>query len=157
MSSTLRFLQVFALGTWVGSIIYFSSVVAQAAFRVLSSADEAGRLVGFTISGLHHLGVIAAVVYLLASLALARSFRALARPASIGVILMLLLTLGSQRIAIPRMDALRARMGSVEQTPASNPLRAEFDRLHGISVDLEGGVLLIGLAALFLTVRDMRR
>ena len=152
MSGILRFLQVFALGTWVGSILYFSAVVAQAAFRVLSSADEAGRLVGFTLGGLHTLGVIAAVVYLVASLALARSFGALARPAAIGVILMLLLTLGSQRIVIPRMDGLRAKMGSVEQTPPSNPLRAEFDRLHGISVDIEGAVLLIGIAALFLTV-----
>ena len=153
MTNVLRFLQVFALGTWVGSIIYFSAVVAQAAFRVLASTDEAGRLVGFTLGGLHYLGVIAAVIYLVASVALARSFRGLAQPAAIGVILMLLLTLASQRIVIPRMDALRARMGSVEQTPSSNPLRAEFNRLHGISVKLEGGVLLIGLAALFLTVR----
>jgi hypothetical protein len=45
-------------------------------------------------------------------------------------------------------------MGSVVATPASNPLRAEFDRLHGISVKLEGAVLLIGFAALFLTVRE---
>jgi membrane-bound metal-dependent hydrolase YbcI (DUF457 family) len=154
MSNILRFLQVFALGTWVGSIIYFSAVVAQAAFRVLSTQDEAGRLVGFTLGGLHSLGVVAAVVYLVASLALARSFRGLVQPAAIGVILMLVLTLASQRIVIPKMDALRAQMGSVEQTPASNPLRKEFDRLHGISVNLEGGVLLLGLAALFLTVRS---
>ena len=73
------------------------------------------------------------------------------RPAALGVILMLLLTLASQRIVIPRMDVLRAQMASVDATPANDPRRAEFDRLHGISVDLEGGVLLIGLVALFLT------
>jgi hypothetical protein len=55
------------------------------------------------------------------------------------------------------MLALRTEMGSVVATPASNPLRAEFDRLHGISVKLEGSVLLIGFAALFLTVREMIR
>lgn len=154
MNNFLRFLQVFALGAWLGSIIYFSTVVAQGAFRVLPTLDDAGRLVGFTLGGLHWLGVIAAMVYLVASVGLERSIRALAWPAAAGVILMLMLTLVSQRIVIPRMDVLRARMGSVAATGAGNPLRAEFDRLHGISVSLEGAVVLIGIASLFFTVRS---
>ena len=156
MSHILRFLRVFALGTWVGSIIYFSAVVAQGAFATLHR-DDAGTLVGYTLGGLHYLGVIAAVIYLAASLGLSRSPRGLARPAAIGVFVMLLLTFASQRIVIPRIDNLRAQMGSVDATPASNPLRAEFDRLHGVSVDLEAGVLLVGLVALFLTVRSESR
>jgi hypothetical protein len=154
MNNFLRFLQMLALGAWVGSIIYFSAVVTQGAFRVLPTLDDAGRLVGFTLDGLHWLGVIAAVIYLLATLALARSVTALARPAALGVLSMLLLTLVSQRIVIPRMDVLSAQMGSVAATGAGNPLRVEFDRLHGISVNLEAAVLLIGIAALFLTVRS---
>jgi uncharacterized membrane protein YciS (DUF1049 family) len=153
MNHFLRFLQVFALGTWVGSIIYFSAVVAQGAFRVLATVDDAGRLVGFTLGGLHWLGVIAAVVYLAASVLLERSIKPLAKPAAAGVIAMLMLTLVSQRIVIPRMDVLRAEMGS---TSATNPLRVEFDRLHGISVNLEGTVLLIGIASLLFTVRTDR-
>jgi hypothetical protein len=150
MSHILRFLRVFALGTWVGSIIYFVAVLTRGAFAVLTR-DQAGLLVGFTLGGLHQLGVIAAVVYLIASIGLGRSLRALARPAALGVILMMLLTLASQRIVIPRMDVMRVEMSSVDATPANDPRRAEFDRLHGISVNLEGGVLLVGLAALFLT------
>jgi hypothetical protein len=153
MTNFLRFLQVFALGAWVGSIIYFSAVVAQGAFRTLPTIDDAGRLVGFTLGGLHSMGVIAAVIYVVASLALGRSLKALVQPAAIGVILMLILTLVSQRIVIPRMDLLRAQMGSVAATAVGSPLRVEFDRLHGVSVNLEGAVLLIGIAALFLTVR----
>jgi hypothetical protein len=154
MNTFLRFLQVFALGAWVGSIIYFSAVVAQGAFRTLPTVDDAGRLVGFTLGGLHYMGVIAAVIYLVASVALGRSFRALGQPAAISVILMLAMTLVSQRIVIPRMDVLRAQMGSVAATAASNPLRLEFDRLHGVSVKLESAVLLVGIASLFLTVRS---
>ncbi len=154
MTNFLRFLQVFALGAWVGSIIYFSAVVAQGAFRTLPTIDDAGRLVGFTLGGLHWMGVICAVIYLAASLVLGRSPKALAQPAAIGVILMLVMTLVSQQVVIPRMDALRAQMGSVAATAASDPLRAEFDRLHGVSVNLEGAVLLIGIVALFLTVRS---
>lgn len=93
MNNFLRFLQVFALGTWVGSILYFSAIVTQGAFRVLPTIDDAGRLVGFTLSGLHWLGVIAAIVYLAATLGLERSVKAVARPAAAGVIIMLVLTL----------------------------------------------------------------
>ena len=153
MNNFLRFLQAFALGAWVGSILYFSAVVTQGAFRVLPSIDDAGRLVGFTLGGLHWLGIVAAAVYLTATLALERSPKALARPAAAGVILMLVLTVGSQRVAIPRMDALREQMGSVVATAPGNPLRAEFDRLHSVSVYLESAVLLVGLAALFFTIR----
>jgi hypothetical protein len=154
MTNILRFVQVFALGTWVGSIFYFSAAVAPGAFRVLSSQDQAGALVQFTLGRLHTLGVVAGLLYLFASIGLAQSFKGLIRPAAIGVVLMLLLTVTSQNFVMRRMIALRTEMGSVVATPASNPLRAEFDRLHGISVKLEGAVLLIGFAALFLTVRE---
>jgi hypothetical protein len=153
MNSFLRFVKVLTLGAWLGSIIYFVAVVTRGAFAVLAR-DQAGLMVGFTLGGLHQLGMVAAVVYLVAALAAGKSLHALVRPAAIGVILMLGLTLASQRIVIPRMDVLRTQMVSVDATPLSDPKREEFDRLHGISVDLEGGVLLIGLVALFLTVRE---
>ena len=155
MTHILRFLKMFALGTWVGAIIYFV-VITQGVFGVLPR-DQAGVLVGYSLGRLHWMGVIAAVVFLVASVALAKSLKALVRPAALGVILMLLLTLASQRIVIPRMDMLREQMGSVDATSPGNPLRIEFDRLHGDSVDLEGAVLLIGLVSLFLTVRERRQ
>ena len=135
MSNVLAFLRVFALGTWVGSIVYFVAVVTRGAFAVLTR-DQAGLLVGFTLCGLHQLGIIAAVVYLVATLALGRSLQALVQPAALGVILMLLLTLYSQRIVIPRMAVLRTDMGSVDTTPGTDPRRAEFDELH---CDLRAG------------------
>jgi hypothetical protein len=60
----------------------------------------------------------------------------------------------SQYGVIARMDVLRAQMGSVAATPAENPLRSSFDRLHQYSVWLESIVLLSGLTALFLTARQ---
>jgi len=157
MTNFCRFVQALALGAWIGAIIFFAGVVTRGAFAVLSSRDEAGALVGFTLAGLHEMGVIAAVIYLVAAVGMARSWRGLGKPAAFAVILMLALTLTSQRIVIPRMDALRAEMGSVDATATSNPLRAEFDRLHGVSVDLEGAILVIGLAAMWLTMRERRQ
>ena len=143
-----------ALGAWVGAIIYFAAVVTKGAFAVLSNRNEAGLLVGFTLGGLHLMGLILAVVFVIASVALSKSVRAFAQPAVLGVILMAALTIASQDYVIPRMDVLRSQMGSVDAMPSSDSRRAEFDRLHRVSVDLEGGVLLIGLVALFLTTRS---
>jgi len=160
MKVILRFVQVFALGTWVGSIFYFSAAVAPGAFRVLSSQDEAGALVEFTLGRLHLLGVVAGALFLLASLILAMSSNAAGNQSSrslilptLGVVVMLALTLISQDVVIRRMMDLQREMVSVVATPVDNPSRVEFDRLHGVSVDLEGAVLLIGFASLFLTVR----
>jgi hypothetical protein len=152
MTHLLRFVRVFALGAWVGAIVYFVTVVTQGAFAVLSNRDQAGLLVGYTLGGLHLLGLIAALVFVAASVALGKSLRAFIEPAVIGVILMAALTIASQGYVIPKMAMLRSQMGSVDATPSSDPRRAEFDRLHRASVDLEGSVLVIGLAALFLTV-----
>jgi hypothetical protein len=154
MSHILRFVRVFALGTWLGAIIYFAAVVTQGAFAVLPNRDDAGLLVGFTLSGLHLMGVIAAVVFIVASVALGKSLRAFIEPAVIGVILMAGLTIASQGHVMPKMDVLRSQMGSVSATPGDDPRRVEFDRLHRISVDIEGGVLLLGVVSLFLAVRN---
>jgi Domain of unknown function (DUF4149) len=153
MSQILRFVRVFALGAWVGAIIYFAAVVTQGAFAVLPNRDEAGLLVGFTLGGLHLMGVIAAAAYVAASVALTKSLRAFVERAVIAVILMAVLTIASEGYVMPRMAVLRTQMVSVEATPGSDPRRAEFDRLHGVSVDLESAVLVIGLVALFLTER----
>src|ERR1700730_14198206 len=116
MNSVLRFIQVFALGTWVGSIVYLSFVVAPGAFGVLQSRDQAGLMVGYSLARLHYMGVIAALLYLLAGF------------------VMLALTLVSQTRVTPRLAALRTEMVSVDATAKGNPLRREFDRLHQTSV-----------------------
>jgi hypothetical protein len=154
MTNALRFVRVFALGAWVGAIIYFAAVVTQGAFAVLPNRDTAGLMVGYTLGGLHLMGLIAAVIFVAASVAIAKSLKAFVEPAVIGVILMAVLTTASQGYVIPKMAMLRTQMVSVEATPGNDPRRIEFDRLHGISVDLEVGVLLIGLASLFLAARE---
>jgi uncharacterized membrane protein len=154
MNSVLRFIQFFALGTWVGSILYLSFVVAPGAFGVLQSRDQAGLLVGYSLARLHYMGMVAALLYVVAGLALAPSLKTFAQPAMLGVILMFALTGISQTRVTPRLAELRTEMVSVDDTPTDNPLRVEFDRLHQTSVRIEVVVLLAGVAAFFLTVRN---
>jgi uncharacterized membrane protein len=157
MITFLRYLQFLSLGIWVGSIVYMAFVVAPAAFTTLPTPDLAGAMVGVVLTKLHWLGVICGGVYVAAAMSLARSPKGFVRAGALAVIAMVALTLVSQLGIISKMDSLRAAMGSYEQTPASSPLRRQFDRLHVVSVRIEGAVLILGLAAIFLTVRELPR
>lgn len=151
MTTLWRFLKVFTLGTWVGSMIFFG-FVAGVLFTTLNSPDQAGNIVSLLIWRLHLLGIIAAVIYIIVALLAARSWRGFVQPASILVELMLLATLFSQLWLVQTMQNLRTQMGSYANTAASSPLKQQFDHLHVLSVRLEGAILIAGIVALFLTV-----
>lgn len=153
MSTLVRFLQFFSLGTWVGGILFFSAIVAPAAFTLFSS-EQAGSLVNLTLGRLHLAGMACGVIYLIVTAAGARTPAALLRPAPLLVLAMIVLTFISQFWVSGNMEALRLQAGGSLQTlPEGSAIRASFDRLHRISVRLEVGVLLAGIAALVFTSR----
>jgi uncharacterized membrane protein len=154
MSTLLRALEFLGLSIWLGSDILLSFVVAPGAFSVLASRDQAGAIVGYSLTRMHWMGVICGILLLLFRVARTRSVASLAAPAALCVLLMMLLTITSQLTVSPKMAALRVQMGSVQATAADSPLLAEFSRLHAVSVALESGVLLAGFAALYLFVRE---
>jgi hypothetical protein len=152
VTATFRFLQLLALGCWLGGIVYFI-VFTQGIFSVLPTKDMTGLVVGYSLSRLHVLGIITGCIYLVATAAYEKSVGALVRPAALLVLLMILATMVSQYGVIARMDALRLQIGSIEAAAAGSPLLAQFNRLHQYSVQLEMVVLLSGLTSLFLTAR----
>ncbi|HYL10810.1 MAG TPA: DUF4149 domain-containing protein [Candidatus Acidoferrales bacterium] len=154
MSTLWRIVEFLSLSIWLGSVVFLSFVVAPGAFAVLGSRDQAGALVALVLGRMHFLGIGAGLIFLVARLLRAQTFAALVAPAALAVVLMLLLTFVSQMGVSTRMARLKAEMGSVERTPANNPLRVEFDKLHRVSVGLETFVLLSGIAALVLLVRE---
>jgi len=160
MTTILRFLLIFSLGTWVGAGLFATLVVAPAAFRQLPTPDLAGAVVGYTLTRLHVLGIAAGIVFLFAFAGM-RGAADLAKPAALLVLLMLVLTAASEFGVTPRMAGLREQMvrehGSIAATPREDPARSSFGKLHGVSASLELATLVSGLAALFLTARDLGR
>ena len=154
MTTFLRTLEFLSLGLWLGSDVFLSFVVAPGAFHVLATRDQAGLMVGFALTRMHIGGIIYGVIFLLARLARTRSFSNLVGPAALCVLIMIAATLVSQFTVSAKMAALRGQMGSIQATAADSPLLAEFTRLHSISVSLESVVLLAGIAAIFLLVRE---
>jgi hypothetical protein len=156
MTSFLRTIEFLALSVWLGSDVFLSFVVAPGAFRVLApNRDQAGAIVGFSLTRMHLGGIALGIVFLLVRLVRTRSFASFVTPAAICVALMIALTVISQYTVSAKMAALRVQMGSIQATAADNPLLAEFGRLHGISVSLESGVLLAGIAVMYFLVREL--
>jgi uncharacterized membrane protein len=154
MTSFLRTLEFLALSLWLGSDVFLSFVVAPGAFHLLESRDQAGAMVGYSLTRMHLGGIALGILLLVIRLARTGSFASLMKPAGLCVILMIVLTAISQFTVSARMAALRERMGSIQATAANSPLLAEFSKLHRISVSLESAVLLAGFLAMYFMVRE---
>jgi Domain of unknown function (DUF4149) len=155
MSSVFRTIEFLCLSLWLGSDVFLSFVVAPGAFGILASRDAAGAMVGYSLTRMHLGGLALGVLFLVVRLARVRSLAGFATPATICVLLMIVLTAISQYTVSAKMAALRVQMGSIQATAADSPLLAEFSKLHRISVSLESGVLLVGIAAMYWMVREL--
>lgn len=109
---------------------------------------------GYSLGRLHYAGIFLGLFFLIARLARTRDFGSFTSAAALCVVLMVLLTAASQFTVSNRMEALKKQMVSVQNTPENDPRRVEFNRLHHLSVRYEGAVLLLGLAGMFLLVRE---
>lgn len=143
-----------ALVVWLGGLIFFAFVLAPTVFAVLPTRHLAGNVVARSLSGLHWIGIISGIVFLASSMVYSQVAKGAPRVFSarnVLIVLMLVLTMISQFSIMPRMDALRASIGEIDSVPANNPVRMQFDDLHEWSTRVEGGVLLLGLVAVYLT------
>jgi hypothetical protein len=133
-------------------------VVAPVTFGVLEAWNPsvgrvlAGDVFGAVLARLSMIGYAAGAVMFLV-LTIQRLLGPRPRSYGIRVALifsMLVVTLYADRIAAPRIDELQSQVqGPMNQLPASDARRAEFDRLHGLSTALTivamlGGLVLVG-------------
>ena len=154
MTTFFRTIEFLSLSLWLGADVFLSFVVAPGAFAILGNRDAAGMMVGFALARLHFAGIFLGLVFLAARLARTHDFGSFTSAAALCVVLMVLLTAASQFTVSNRMAALKREMVSVQNTPETDPRRVEFDRLHHRSVAFEGTVLLLGLAGMYLLVRE---
>jgi len=154
MQAFLRTIEFLTLGLWLGADAFLSFVVAPGAFAILKNRDSAGLIVGFSLARLHYAGIFLGVVFLAVRLVRTQSFASFTTSAALCVVLMVLLTAASQFTVSPKMENLKKEMVSVQHTPETDPRRLEFNKLHHRSVFFEGTVLLVGLAGMFLLVRE---
>jgi hypothetical protein len=135
-----------ALGCWLGGIVFFSFFTAPEVFTHLPTA-EAGQVISAIFPRYYMLGYVAGTV----SLILAVYFTAVRDPrmwwgaTTVVLAIALGLTLYAGTVILPRADAIRT---VIEDPNPDAARKAEFDRLHRMSVILNGAVLLLNLAAI---------
>ncbi len=153
----LRYLYLLALVMWLGGMSIAGLVVAPATFSVLEAWNPsagrvlAGQVFGAVLGRVHLIAYAAAVVMFLA---LTAQRLVGPRPKSYGIRvgllgLMLALSLYSGVVLAPRIDQLQSQVtGPMNQLPADDPRRVEFDSLHGLSTTLVTATLIGGLVLL---------
>lgn len=159
--SFLRFLMVLTLVVWLGGVIFLAFVEAPTVFSpgLLPTRHMAGSILGRSLDLLHYMAIASGIIYLFASMLYSRMSTGTPRRLAarhLLIVSMLILTLISQFAISPKMHALRAEVGVIDEVPLDNPQRREFDRLHAWSEKFEEAVLLLGLVAIYVTAQALR-
>jgi hypothetical protein len=154
MKTLFRTALYLALIVWLGAEIFFP-IVAAITFQTLQpDTHAAGAIVGHLLRILHMMGLVSGMIAL-ALLALAPVW-SIYKPRAVLVPMILLavmisLTLYSQFGIIPAMERDRiAAGGTINAVDAANPIRVDFEKLHHRSINVEGAILLLGLATVVL-------
>lgn len=140
----ILFLYILALAVWLGEVVFFSLVVAPQVFGNLPIA-QAGVVVGLIFPTYYLVGHLSAAVVVGCALVL----RGWSRPAG-GLWLVAAVIAGLALVASlyagfavqPRISELRPQLHQPD-TPAA--VQAEFDDLHELAVELNGGILVATL------------
>ncbi len=156
----LRYLMLLSLVIWIGGLIFFAFVMAPAVFNpaILPTRQLAGNVVSRTLGTLHWMGIGCGVVFAITSMIDARVMNGSAAPFAARNLLiyaMIILTLVSIFGVAARMEDLKRQMVVIDNVPHDDARRVEFNRLHVWSTRIEGTVLVLGLALLYLTARRM--
>jgi len=147
-----------SLVVWIGGLIFFSFVLAPTVFAVLPTRQLAGSVVSRSLGIMHWMAISCGVVFAITSMIDSRTVNGFAEPfaaRNLIVYAMIILTLVGMFGIASRMLALREQMNPIDAVPHDDARRVEFNRLHHWSTRIEGSVLVLGLALLYLTARRL--
>jgi uncharacterized membrane protein len=156
--SLVRYLMLLSLVVWIGGLIFFSFVLAPTVFAVLPTRQLAGSVVSRSLGIMHWMAITCGVAFAITSMIDSRIVNGVAEPfaaRNLIVYAMITLTLVGMFGIASRMLALRAQMNPIDAVPHDDARRVEFNRLHVWSTRIEGSVLVLGLALLYLTARRL--
>jgi uncharacterized membrane protein len=158
----LRYAYLLALVLLLGGLLTIGVIAAPAVFAAFTGSqgtagrEMAGLAVGAVLARFHH---VAYATLAIMGVALGAMAALGPRPIRFGVRLtivglMLIATLYSGLVVSARIERLRREIdGVVAQLPESDPRRAQFGRLHGLSTALLSVTVAGGLTLLYWEAR----
>lgn len=152
------------LAVWFGAALFFSIVVAPAAFGVLRSfnlpnaSEIAGAIVTRSLSAINLAGFVIALLLLITIFALRSSLGGKSFVVECICLSVIALATGAGHWVIAaRMRALRTAMVlPIDQIAADDSRRIAFNNLHGYSVNALGLAMIAALVAMVLMARNLR-
>ena len=162
MMRILNLTRLVLLAAWFGAALYFSMVVAPAAFGVLrlyglSNASEiAGAIVSRSLSVVNVAGFVIALILAVTIFARRDSTgRKTFLAEGICLAVIAVMTALGHWVIAARMRAIKATMIlPIDQLTADDARRAAFNSLHGYSVIVLSLAMMAALVALVLMVRS---
>ncbi len=144
-------LRLLLLSIWLGSAVFFIGV-AQTAFAVLAERELAGAVVSRTLSILNIGGIVIAVVLILTSFIAAKNVNRLSIWIERFLLLLVAAACAAGQFVIGLwLSMLRGQMGRpIDEVPADDPLRIQFNNLHEWSVWILFGAMVAALVAFFI-------
>ncbi len=145
----LTFLYNLAVSCWLGGAALFTFLLTPILFSSYSR-DMAGGIVGVLFPGYFRWGLACGVLALICQSINRGRF---AMVSAVIITVMLALTSIQAFVLEPRAVEVKRSIASFETTPKDDPYRAQFRKLHGISMAanlavIAGGAVLILLASL---------
>jgi hypothetical protein len=159
MLGILRLLQLLSMVVWAGGLIFFAFVLAPTAFHTLPTIHLAGAVVGASLKVFNVVALVCGAIFLVVTALMFRKAPMRTRGRyEMEFLLAGVMLLGTAYLhwnVIPRMDADMAQAGGdTSKVEATNPAKISFDKLHVMSERVEGCVMLLSLAVLFLMSRE---
>jgi uncharacterized membrane protein len=147
----INFIYLLSLVAWIGSIIFFSFFAAPVIFKTLER-EKAGEVVGIIFPRYYLIGYISGVIALVILLITSQSFTDIKL---ILILIMLSCSVFAGQIVGPKARNLKPMIKSEEDSEKLEELKAQFGKLHSLSVKLNGAVLLLGLVLLGYTAKGL--
>lgn len=145
--------EVVLIAAWLGAAVFFSAVVAQAAFAVLPTRTLAGALVGRVLPVLFNTGMVLGALVWAMEAAWGRGWMS---SRAIAAIVALASCAVAQFVVGGRIEQVRAAIGGpIDALAVDDARRVAFGRLHAFSVGWLGVGIIASLVALVLAMRAL--
>lgn len=145
-------IRIALLSFWLGTMTFFSFVVAPGAFGVLPTQHLAGQVVSRTLGVAEIIGIVIGATLLLLLL-FARGRKSKIFFFELITIALMTAAMIASKVVSGWMHGLRVKAGETLYTlPASDPIRSSFDQLHQASVGLTGFAILAAVVLIVMLI-----
>jgi len=149
-----RFLHLFTLVSWQGSLIFFSFFAAPAIFKTLPR-ESAGDVVGRIFPRYWVMGYLCSAISLITLIYLSYIDKAFPKERIILLVIMTIITFYSGLSIGKKARAIKADMRMAEKGGAKDALRKRFKKIHALSASLNMLVFVLGVFLIYYTSMNL--